>query len=128
MLSFSQLDRRIGRSPNMSPPRKEAKVDPVQASLDYLKKELSLDTFQEAAIKTFLEENQKERAYILSIDAVDEVKIDKLRTSNAKMDIQIENILNAKQKEVFGKITAKNNGTNKKTKNKKEIPDELENK
>lgn len=128
MFSFSQMDRRIGRTPNMSTGKKQEKVDPIQVSLDYLKKELNLDTFQEAAVKTFLEENLKEKEYILTLDIADSDKMDKLKTSYDKMDSQIEGLLNAKQKETFAKLKEKQKGNNdKKKKNKKENKEELEN-
>ena len=127
-VSFSQMNRRIGGSQNMNNNnRTPEKIDPIQTPLDYLKKELNLDTFQEAAIKTYLVENLKEKEYILSLDLTENVKIDKLKVSYDKMDSQIESLLNNKQKEAFVKLKAKQRGSVKKKKNKKENPEELEN-
>jgi len=54
-VSFSQMNRQVGRgNPQVNVPRNNEKIDPIKSSLDYLKKELTLDTFQEAAIITFL--------------------------------------------------------------------------
>lgn len=125
-LSFSQMDRRIGRAPTSNLHKKTEKIDPVQASTDYLKKELSLDSFQEAATKTFLEENQREREYILSLEITENDKIDRLTTSYEKMETQINTVLNAKQKEDFLKLKDKKKGKDKKKKNKKETTDEVE--
>ena len=126
-LSFSQMDRRIGRAPTSNLHKKTEKIDPVQASMDYLKKELSLDSFQEAATKTFLEENQKEKDYIMSLDINDNDKIEKLRVSYDKMETQINTLLSAKQKEAFLKIKDKKKGKNKNKKQKKEITEQVEN-
>lgn len=127
ILSYSQMDRRIGRTPNMNNNKKPEKIDPIQVPLDYLKKELNLDTFQEAAVKTFLEENLKEKEYILSLDVSDTEKMDKLKVSYDKMDSQIQSILNATQKDVFAKMKEKQNGKEKKKKKKNETKEELEN-
>jgi hypothetical protein len=106
--SFAQLDRRVGRSPNMNNNNKnQEKKGPIQISLDYLKKELTLDSFQEAATKTYLEENQKEKEYILTLDIVDNDKIEKLKVSYEKMDAKIDALLNKKQKEAFVKLKSK---------------------
>ncbi|MGV9003456.1 hypothetical protein [Flavobacterium sp.] len=127
VLSFSQMNRRIGRAPTSNMHKKIEKVDPVQASTNYLKKELSLDTFQEAAIKTFLEENQKEKDYVLTLDINDSDKIAKLKVSYDKMDAQINTLLNSQQKETFLQIKEKKTGKDKKKKNKKETAEEVEN-
>lgn len=105
--------------------RKQEKIDPIKISLDYLKKELSLDTFQEAAIKTYLEENQKEKESILALDIIDNDKVEKLKVSYEKMESQIETLLNKKQKEAFINLKAKQKGADKKKKNNKE--DKVEN-
>jgi len=123
--SFSQRNRTIGRVPNMNTNKKTEKIDPIQLSLDYLKKELTLDTFQEAATKTYLEENQKEKDYILSLDIINDDKIERLKVSYDKMDTQIETLLNSKQKEAFSKLKEKRKG--KKKKNKKEDNEAIEN-
>jgi hypothetical protein len=38
-------------------PKKGEKIDPIDSSINYLKKELILDDFQAAAIKTLIAEN-----------------------------------------------------------------------
>ena len=88
---------------------------------------MSLDGFQEAALKTFLDENHKEREYILSLELAENDKIDKLTTSYEKMETQINTVLNAKQKEDFLKIKNKKKGKDKKKRNKKDTTDEVEN-
>jgi len=126
LFSFSQMDRRIGRIPQSTSTKKKEKIDPIQLSLEYLKKELNLDSFQEAATKTYLEENQKEKEYILTLDIIDNDKVEKLKVSYEKMDAQIDALLNKKQREAFIKLKEKRNGKDKKNKkNNKE--EELEN-
>lgn len=127
MFSFSQMDRRIGRTPNTSTNKKQEKIDPIQTALNYLKKELNLDTFQEAATKTFLEENLKEKEYILTLDISDDDKMSRLKTSYDKLDTQIKSLLNKEQKEIFTKLKEKQTGSDKKKKGKKEKVGELEN-
>ena len=103
------------------------KVDPKEAALNYLKKELNLDTFQEAATKTFIEENMKEREFILGLDISDADKIEKLTISNDKMYAQMNTILNENQKALLEKLKDKKSGDKKKKskKDKKEERDEL---
>ncbi len=123
-VSFSQMNRQVGRgNPQVNVPRNNEKIDPIKSSLDYLKKELTLDTFQEAAIKTFLEENQKETELILSMDIANVDKGEKLKTSYDKMEKQIEKFLNPKQIDLFKKLKEKQSGSKKK-KNKKEKKEE----
>ena len=120
-VSFSQMNRQVGRNnPPVNVPRNNEKVDPIKSSLDYLKKELTLDTFQEAAIKTFLEENQKETELILSMDISNIDKSDRLKISYEKMEKQIEKFLSPKQIDLFKKLKEKQSGSKKKNKKKEE--------
>ena len=120
-VSFSQMNRQVGRNnPPVNVPRNNEKVDPIKSSLDYLKKELTLDTFQEAAIKTFLEENQKETELILSMDISNIDKGDRLKISYEKMEKQIEKFLSPKQIDLFKKLKEKQTGSKKKNKKKEE--------
>ena len=115
------MNRQLGRSnPQVNVPRNNEKVDPIKSSLDYLKKELTLDTFQEAAIKTFLEENQKETELILSMDISNIDKSDRLKISYEKMEKQIEKFLSPKQIDLFKKLKEKQTGSKKKNKKKEE--------
>ncbi|TDP59264.1 hypothetical protein [Flavobacterium dankookense] len=126
-MSFAQLDRRMGRTPQIPNNNSQKKVDPRETSLNYLKKELNLDTFQEAATKTFIEENMKEREYILALDITTEDKIEKLKVSNEKMNTQMNTILNENQKVLLEKLKDKNSKDKKKKvkKDKKEEKEEL---
>jgi len=77
----AQVDRRIGTSQYKAPKRdKKEKVDFVVQTVAYLKKELTLDPFQEAAVKTIVE---NERGNIMAInedkDSNIDIKKDKAR-------------------------------------------------
>jgi uncharacterized protein YueI len=127
-ISFAQMNRGMGRTPQIPANNKpQKKVDPVKVSTEFLKKELNLDTFQEAAAKIFVEENIKEREYILGLDITQEDRIEKLKVSTEKMNSQIKTILNADQIVLFDKLKDKNSKDKKKKgkKDKKEEKDEL---
>ena len=121
------MNRGMGRTPQIPNSNSQKKVDPKEAALNYLKKELNLDTFQEAATKTFIEENIKEREFILGLDISDAHKIEKLTISNDKMYTQMNTILNENQKVLLEKLKDKKSGDKKKKskKDKKEEKDEL---
>ena len=121
------MNRGMGRTPQIPNSNSQKKVDPKEAALNYLKKELNLDTFQEAATKTFIEENMKEREFILGLDISDSDKIEKLTISNEKMNSQMKTILNENQKVLLEKLKDKKSGEKKKKgkKDKKEEKDEL---
>lgn len=58
LLSFSvsaQMHRGVGRQQYKNNKKKAEKVDYIQQTVDYLEKELSLDTFQTAAVKEIIE-------------------------------------------------------------------------
>jgi len=126
-ISLGQMNRGMGRTPQIPNSNSQKKVDPKEAALNYLKKELNLDTFQEAATKTFIEENIKEREFILGLDISDADKIEKLTISNDKMYTQMNTILNENQKVLLEKLKDKKSGDKKKKskKDKKEEKDEL---
>ena len=121
------MNRGMGRTPQIPNSNSQKKVDPKEAALNYLKKELNLDTFQEAATKTFIEENIKEREFILGLDISDADKIEKLTISNDKMYAQMNTILNENQKALLEKLKDKKSSDKKKKskKDKKEERDEL---
>lgn len=114
---YAQLDRRIGGQQPMNIPREQAKpLDPVEASLQYLKKELSLDAFQEAAIKVLLTDHNKYKNRVLAEDITDSEKVEKLKSKQETLDKQIEAVLNENQVKLFEKIKEKTNPEKKKKK------------
>lgn len=61
LLSFSatsQVNRSVGRQQYKNPKIKGEKIDFIQQTVDYLEKELSLDTFQAAAIREIIEDER----------------------------------------------------------------------
>ncbi len=103
--AFAQVDRRIGKSQYKRTANK--KVDVIEVSIDFLKKELNLDPFQEAAAKTLLLENQEEGNKILAMEISDNEKKDKLQAALNKFDSQIEGILNPSQLKLYETVKEK---------------------
>lgn len=103
--AFAQVDRRIGKSQYKRTANK--KVDVIEVSIDFLKKELNLDPFQEAAAKTLLLENQEEGNKILAMEISDNEKKDKLQAALNKFDSQIEGILNPSQLKLYESVKEK---------------------
>lgn len=103
--AFAQVDRRIGKSQYKRTANK--KVDVIEVSIDFLKKELNLDPFQEAAAKTLLLENQEEGNKILAMEISDNEKKDKLQAALNKFDSQIEGLLNPSQLKLYESVKEK---------------------
>lgn len=103
--AFAQVDRRIGKSQYKRTANK--KVDIIEVSIDFLKKELNLDPFQEAAAKTLLLENQEEGNKILAMEISDNEKKDKLQAALNKFDSQIEGLLNPSQLKLYESVKEK---------------------
>jgi hypothetical protein len=111
--SSAQVDRRIGNSQYKNN-SKNKQHDPIQTSIDFLKKELKLDAFQEAAVKNLLTDNQAERTKILELDAPDREKVDKINLSLDKFDKELESLLNPEQIKLFEIIKEKRKKASKK--------------
>jgi hypothetical protein len=111
--SSAQVDRRIGNSQYKNN-SKNKQHDPIQTSIDFLKKELKLDAFQEAAVKNLLTDNQAERTKILELDASDREKVDKINLSLDKFDKELESLLNPEQIKLFEIIKEKRKKASKK--------------
>ncbi|MCB0444001.1 MAG: hypothetical protein KDC50_08125 [Flavobacterium sp.] len=113
----AQVDRSVGRTPNYHTEKpKGAKKDPVELTLAYLKEELSLDSFQEAAVKVYLMENQKSAEKIHASDISNNEK--KIKFEDAVKDFHenILKILNPEQIIIFEELKNKNNNKSKKKK------------
>lgn len=104
-----------------STPKKEKK-DPIVTTMEYLKEELSLDSFQEAAIKSYLLENISESEKLSATSLNPEEKRQKFIELKNAFDEKTKSILNPKQKESFIKLSEdlKGNKKSKKKKKKKE--------
>lgn len=101
------------------------KKDPVATTMEFLTKELNLDAFQEAAIKSFLQENISEGEKINASSLNSEEKRVKFETLRKKFEDKTKSILKPEQIELFDQINNKDKG-NKKSKNKKSKAEEEE--
>ena len=100
---------------------KQEKKDPIEQSLMTLNKELKLDDFQAAAVKSFLEEHQKESSKIIASNISDGQKGVQLQRQRDKLNEEIRRILNPDQISAFDAFLVKMdpNNQSKKTKKKK---------
>src|SRR5688572_17032055 len=58
-------------------PTTDEKINPIEQALNNLEKELTLDTFQKAVVKDFMEKNLAEETKVLEQDIPEEAKIEK---------------------------------------------------
>lgn len=120
------LDRRIsGQTGSFKSRKNDKPIDYVQASVDNISKNLNLDGFQSAIIKTILEDF-KDKTIAISMEEIpDEGKNEKIKTEKDKMESKIMEILNPKQKEKFQDMKNKLDKKDKK-KDKKDKKEEAE--
>ena len=77
------------------------KVDPIQASINNLDKELKLDDFQKAAISVTMKDNQASMQEIASSNIGADEKMDKMKIIRDKIYNGIIEVLNPEQKEKY---------------------------
>jgi len=77
------------------------KVDPIQASINNLDKELKLDDFQKAAISVTMKDNQASMQEIASSNLGADEKMDKMKVIRDKIYNGIIEVLNPEQKEKY---------------------------
>lgn len=118
--SEAQVNRGIGTSQyrNSLPDRKEKKEDPIEKSMNYLDKELNLDTFQKAAIRTLLEENKDENSKTMASSYNDAEKTKRIEESREKLNKKVASVLNPEQVEKFEKIKDNDRKNNKESRKK----------
>ena len=111
VVSFAQVDRSIGRNQyknGPAPKGKNAKADFVDQTVEYYTKELKLDDFQQAAIRTIIEE---QRDAINELMAAKEITTDERRDRakalNDKIDGKIIPLLSEEQKTKYKAIQDK---------------------
>jgi hypothetical protein len=127
--STAQMNRGMNRSGGLNDmsryskgdPQREKK-DPVVETMKYLKEELSLDSFQEAAVKSYLLENIAESEKMNAIMINPEEKRVKFEELRKVFDEKTKSILRPDQVEKFTKLSedAKGNKKSKKKKKKEE--------
>lgn len=82
----AQVDRRIAPMQYKRDMKKQEKVDFVEQSTDYLAKELKLDDFQKAAVKTIIEE---ERENITNLNSDKDMTFDEKRDKSSAISTRI---------------------------------------
>ncbi|GGD25237.1 hypothetical protein GCM10011343_14240 [Flavobacterium orientale] len=100
------------------PPKQATTVDHIEYSVNYLTNELQLDSFQSAAVKSHLTENQKEVEKVLELQISREEKEEKIKILHEKLTADISSLLNEEQKQKFDALQQKNKKKEKKSKKK----------
>jgi len=120
----AQVNRQV--VPNtQTTPQKYVAPDPVESTMTFLKKELTLDSFQEAAIKIYVKENIEASEKISEQNISYEEKLIQYEKVITVFDEKVIKILNPEQLIKFQELQAKR--TNKKQpKKKKEKKDKKE--
>jgi len=125
LLSFhtvmGQMDRRNGNQNQMQapPPKPEKPVDPVVSTINYLKTQLELDAFQEAAVNVYVKENFAELEKIVAQNSSNEEKIIRSESLNSGLNEKISILLNPEQLKKFEEIISKRKNNKETTKKKK---------
>lgn len=101
----AQVDRRIGREQYKRPAGKSEKVDFVVRMAEYYQKELKLDDFQAAAVKSALED---ERDNIEGLNSERDItkneRQDKVKIIFDRIDAKILPLLNEEQKKKYKEL------------------------
>jgi len=118
------LDRSIGAQDRYSTPKKKKEYDFVKVSTENMVKELQLDGFQEAIIKTIFEDYKNAVTNISEEDIPSQAKYEKMQIQIDKLDAKILDLLTKEQKVKFAAFKEK---TSKKKKVKKGEAEEKEN-
>jgi len=125
LLSFhtvkGQMDRRNGNQNQMQapPPKPSKPADPVVSTINYLKTELELDAFQEAAVSVYVKENFAELEKIVAQNSSNEEKIILSENLNNGLNEKIGILLNPEQLKKFEEIMSKRKNKKETTKKKK---------
>ena len=114
------LDRSMMSGQGNPSPKKKKPVDQVQVTTERLTTDLELDGFQSAIVRTVVEDYKNSSTAIMEEQVSNEIKYEKLTAANMKMETQIMEILNEKQKVKFAELKEKSqNKDSKKDKKKK---------
>lgn len=109
--SYSQVDRRIGRGQYERSPKnsQKTKVDFTEQSLEFFRKEIGIDGFQEAIVRNLIKENQaKSKEIIEAVSYSDIEKRNLLTELGEKFNVEIKKILQPEQIEKYEKLILKN--------------------
>lgn len=117
----SGLDR-MDNSRYAAPSKKEP-VDFVKSSTDKMTKDLDLDGFQSAVVKTIMEDYKNQYGNIMAQEIPNDAKKEKIKIISDKMEARIAELLNPEQAKKFESIKVKNDKDSKKDKKKKKNKD-----
>lgn len=106
--AYSQVDRRIAPSQYKRVKKDKENVDFIDQTVAYFKKELTLDYFQEAAVKETLEKYRGELTILMQDQSMttDERK-EKAHNVNERIDAEVIKLLSPEQKEKYKVIQDK---------------------
>lgn len=105
--TYSQVDRRIGRGQYERTPKnsQKNKVDFTEQSLDFFRKDIGIDGFQEAVIKNFIEDYQKSSKEIVDSESIETPeKRELLGILNGKFKEKLSEILTPEQFEKYNQL------------------------
>ena len=121
----AQVNRQVVPNTQTTPQKYEA-PDPLESTMTFLKKELQLDSFQEAAIKLYVKENIEASEKISAQNISYEEKVIQYEKVVNIFDEKVIKILNPEQLLKFQELQAKrtNKKQSKKKKNKKDKKEE----
>ena len=110
-ISFAQVDRSIGRNQYKSGPApkgKNAKVDFVDQTVTYYTKELKLDDFQQAAVRTIIEEQRDPINELMAAKEItNDERRDRGKAINDRIDEKMIKLLSDEQKVKYKAIQDK---------------------
>ena len=121
----NQINAQVNRQvvPNtQTSPQKYVAPDPVESTMTFLKKELTLDSFQEAAIKIYVKENIEASEKISAQNISYDEKMIQYEKIITVFDEKVIKILNPDQLKKFQELQAKR-ATKKEPKKKKSKKD-----
>ena len=108
--SFAQIDRRIGSNQYRRPskPKDGKSTDFVDQTVEYYTKELKLDDFQQAAVRTIIEEQRDPINELMAAKEItSDEKRDRAKALNDKIDEKIVKLLSEEQKAKYKVIQDK---------------------
>ncbi|WP_396174441.1 hypothetical protein [Flavobacterium sp.] len=122
--AIAQVNRQVVPNTQTTPQKYEA-PDPVESTMTFLKKELKLDSFQEAAIKIYVKENVEASKKISEQNISYEEKLIQYEKVVNVFDEKVIKILNPEQLLKFQELQAKRT-SKKESKKKKDKKDKEE--
>lgn len=115
--TYSQVDRRIGRGQYERTPKnhQKQKADFTEESLEFFRKEIEIDGFQEAVIKNLLDDYEKSSKEIAESESIEAPKKKELLLNVVeKFKTQLTEILTAEQYEKYKNLMDSNKKKRKK--------------